>query len=79
MVTTIKLISFRIKSIQKSCCGTRGDYNFSLMKICGVFRVPMCSNPDKSLGSHLTQEAYKFMARWLIYDIYPKLQCNFST
>ncbi|EOY13362.1 Uncharacterized protein TCM_031908 [Theobroma cacao] len=73
---------FDIKSIQKSCCGTGGDYNFSLMNICGVSRVLVCFNLDKSLnwdGSHLTQQAYKFMARWLIQDIYPKLQCNFST
>ncbi|WRX29021.1 hypothetical protein QQP08_021508, partial [Theobroma cacao] len=77
-----KLLGFNIKLIQKSCCGTGGDYNFSLMKICGVSGVSVCSNPDKSLnwdGSHLTQQAYKFMARWLIHDIYPKLQCNFST
>ncbi|WRX29701.1 hypothetical protein QQP08_022188 [Theobroma cacao] len=72
-------INFNIKSIRKACCGIGGDYNFSLIKICGVFGVPTCSNPDKSLGSHLTQQAYKFMARWLIHDIYPKLECNFST
>ncbi|WRX29484.1 hypothetical protein QQP08_021971 [Theobroma cacao] len=77
-----KLLGFNIKSIQKSCCGTGGDYNFSFMHICGVSRVLVCFNLDKSLnwdGSHLTQQAYKFMARWLIQDIYPKLQCNFST
>ncbi|KAK6229297.1 hypothetical protein SCA6_018248 [Theobroma cacao] len=66
----------------KACCGIGGDYNFSIMKMCGAAGVPVCSNPDKHLswdGAHLTQEAYKFMATWLIHDIYPKLQCQSST
>ncbi|OMO92509.1 Lipase, GDSL [Corchorus olitorius] len=79
ILSDAKILGFDAESIQRACCGIGGDYNFNITKMCGVSGVPVCSNPDKSLswdGAHLTQQAYKFMARWLIYDIYPKLQCQ---
>ncbi|EOY13345.1 SGNH hydrolase-type esterase superfamily protein, putative [Theobroma cacao] len=59
-----------------------GNYYQAYQRLLSRAKLLVCSNPDKSLnwdGSQLTQQAYKFMARWLIHDIYPKLQCNFST
>ena len=65
-------------NLQKSCCGTGGDYNFSLAKMCGSGpEILVCSDPKLHIswdGVHLTQEAYKMMAGWLIHDILPKLQ-----
>ncbi|XP_022946880.1 acetylajmalan esterase-like [Cucurbita moschata] len=71
-------LGFDKTSLQKSCCGIGGDYNFDLMKTCGVGGVSVCSNPDERVswdGIHLTQKAYKFMADWLIQDILPQLHC----
>ena len=71
-------LGFDEASLQKSCCGIGGDYNFSLMKMCGVGGVSVCSNPDERVswdGIHFTQKAYKFMADWLIQDILPQLHC----
>uniref|UniRef100_A0A9I9DFT1 GDSL esterase/lipase At5g03980-like n=1 Tax=Cucumis melo TaxID=3656 RepID=A0A9I9DFT1_CUCME len=65
--------------LQKSCCGTGGDYNFNVMQICGLPRVPVCSNPDKHIswdGIHLTQKTYQIMAHRLIRDILPKFRCG---
>ncbi|XP_021898157.1 acetylajmalan esterase-like, partial [Carica papaya] len=72
-------LGFDIKSIQKACCGTGGDYNFNLTKMCGASGVPVCSNPYAYLswdGVHSTQKTYLHMARWLIRDIYSKLKCK---
>ncbi|KAH7847994.1 hypothetical protein Vadar_032551 [Vaccinium darrowii] len=63
---------------QKACCGTGGDYNFSLTKTCGAPQVSICQNPSEFIswdGHHLTEEAYKWMAGWFINDIFPKLHC----
>ncbi|XP_022946879.1 acetylajmalan esterase-like [Cucurbita moschata] len=70
-------LGFDEDSLQKSCCGIGGDYNFDLKNICGP-EVPVCPNPNDHIswdGVHLTQNAYKFMAHWLIDDIVPKLRC----
>ncbi|KAJ6305932.1 hypothetical protein OIU76_003064 [Salix suchowensis] len=72
-------LGFDTKSIQKACCGTGDDHNFSLGKTCGAPGVPVCPNPDQYIswdGVHLTQNAYQHMAEWLINDIFPKLQCS---
>ncbi|KAB5556209.1 hypothetical protein DKX38_007118 [Salix brachista] len=72
-------LGFDTKSIQKACCGTGDDHNFSLGRTCGDFGVPVCPNPDQYIswdGIHLTQKAYQHMAEWLINDIFPKLQCS---
>ncbi|XP_057466267.1 acetylajmalan esterase-like [Actinidia eriantha] len=73
-------LGFETTSAQKACCGIGGDYDFSLPRMCGAPGVPVCPNPNKLIswdGVHLTQEAYKIMAGWLIHDILPKLQCSF--
>ncbi|XP_057465115.1 acetylajmalan esterase-like [Actinidia eriantha] len=72
-------LGFDAESAQKACCGTGGDFNFNLAKMCGAPGVPVCSNPSQVIswdGVHLTQAAYKIMAGWLIHDILPKLQCS---
>ncbi|KAI5587236.1 hypothetical protein POPTR_005G024900v4 [Populus trichocarpa] len=72
-------LGFDTKTMQKACCGTGGDHNFSLMRTCGALGVPVCPNPDQHIswdGIHLTQKAYQHMAEWLINDIFPKLQCS---
>ncbi|KAL9393084.1 hypothetical protein Peur_012369 [Populus x canadensis] len=72
-------LGFDTKSMQKACCGTGGDHNFSLMRMCGDPDVPVCPKPDQYIswdGVHLTQKAYQHMAEWLINDIFPKLQCS---
>ena len=70
---------FDAESAQKACCGTGGDYNFSLARMCGAPGVLVCSDPSQVIswdGVHLTQAAYKIMAGYLIHDILPKLQCS---
>ncbi|KAJ6995957.1 LOW QUALITY PROTEIN: hypothetical protein NC653_012746 [Populus alba x Populus x berolinensis] len=72
-------LGFDTKTMQKACCGTGGDHNFSLRRMCGALGVPVCPNPDQHIswdGIHLTQKAYQHMAEWLINDIFPKLQCS---
>ncbi|XP_022158415.1 GDSL esterase/lipase At5g03980-like [Momordica charantia] len=74
------VLGFDEASLQKSCCGIGGNYNFNLMKICGLPGVPICPNPHEHIswdGIHLTEKAYKFMAYWIIHDIFPKLHCIF--
>ncbi|KAF8396258.1 hypothetical protein HHK36_017873 [Tetracentron sinense] len=69
---------FDVGSIQKACCGIGGDYDFDLTRFCGAPRVLVCRNPERRVswdGIHLTQEAYKHMAEWLIRDIMPKIHC----
>ena len=76
---TLLPAGFDAESAQKACCGTGGDYNFSLARMCGAPRVPVCPNPSQVIswdGVHLTQAAYQIMAGWLIHDILPKLQCS---
>ncbi|KAH7845774.1 hypothetical protein Vadar_005868 [Vaccinium darrowii] len=71
-------LGFDGASSQKACCGTGGDYNFNLTKMCGAPGVPVCQNPNEHIswdGVHLTQEAYNIMSGWLLSDILPKLHC----
>ncbi|GMY17241.1 GDSL esterase/lipase At5g03980-like [Fagus crenata] len=72
-------LGFDTASLQKSCCGIGGDYDFSMIQKCGDLGVPVCHNPNEHIswdGIHLTQKAYQYMAYWLIYEILPKLQCK---
>ncbi|XP_021634624.1 acetylajmalan esterase [Manihot esculenta] len=72
------LLGFDPKSVQKACCGSGGDYDFSLERFCGAPDVPVCAKPEERMswdGVHSTQKAYFFMARWLIRDIFQKLRC----
>ncbi|KAG8639584.1 GDSL esterase/lipase At5g03980-like [Manihot esculenta] len=72
------ILGFDTKSLQKACCGSGGDYDFSLERLCGAPNVQVCDKPQERMswdGIHLTQKAYFFTARWLIRDIFRKLQC----
>ncbi|KAK2971811.1 hypothetical protein RJ640_009720 [Escallonia rubra] len=63
---------------QKACCGTGGDYDFSIMNMCGDPEVPVCADPRRHIswdGIHLTHEAYRRMAAWLIHNMIPGLKC----
>ncbi|KAF9589777.1 hypothetical protein IFM89_028712 [Coptis chinensis] len=69
VLTNAPQLGFETKSILKVCCGTGGDYNFSLMSMClgwkefCMFRSDQYINWD---GVHLTEKAYQSMADWLI-------------
>ncbi|KAL3381870.1 hypothetical protein AABB24_001791 [Solanum stoloniferum] len=71
---------FDKNSLQKACCGTGGgDYNYNIRKRCGFPGVEVCANPNTYInwdGIHMTQEAYKYLARWLIDDMLPQLNCH---
>ncbi|KAJ4962042.1 hypothetical protein NE237_021952 [Protea cynaroides] len=74
------LLGFDMASLQKSCCGSGGQYNFDLSTMCGVPEATVCPIPDTHIswdGIHLTENAYRHMANWLIKDITPKIKCLF--
>nr|XP_016511138.1 PREDICTED: acetylajmalan esterase-like [Nicotiana tabacum] len=70
-------LGFEKNSLQKACCGTGGDYNFDIHIKCGDPGVSVCVDPSTYIswdGAHLTQEAYSWLARWLIdNNILPQL------
>ncbi|KAF9613101.1 hypothetical protein IFM89_005580, partial [Coptis chinensis] len=69
VLTNAPQLGFETKSILKVCCGTGGDYNFSLMSMYGMEGVFACSDPDQYInwdGVHLTEKAHQSMADWLI-------------
>ncbi|XP_059313131.1 acetylajmalan esterase-like [Lycium ferocissimum] len=71
-------LGFDKNSLQKACCGEGGDYNYDVSKKCGAPGVPVCVDPSTYIswdGIHSTQEAYKWLARWLIPDMLPQLNC----
>ncbi|XP_043714464.1 acetylajmalan esterase-like [Telopea speciosissima] len=73
-------LGFDVNSIQKACCGTGGEYNFNVTKMCGAEGVQVCSNPETHMswdGVHSTQNGYRLMADWLLRDIMPKIRCFF--
>ncbi|CBI39527.3 hypothetical protein VitviT2T_020916 [Vitis vinifera] len=66
-------------SLLKACCGAGGEYNYDRARTCGAPGVQACPDPDRLVhwdGIHLTQKASMLIAKWLIQDILPKLQCN---
>ncbi|KAF7137478.1 hypothetical protein RHSIM_Rhsim07G0189900 [Rhododendron simsii] len=79
LLNNAQYLGFDNKSTLKACCGTGGDYNFNLTRMCGAHGVLVCRHPRKYIswdGIHTTDEANKRMAGWLIDDILPKLQCS---
>ncbi|GLU20308.1 hypothetical protein SLE2022_365150 [Rubroshorea leprosula] len=79
IVRNAERLGFDAESVQKSCCGNGGDYNFSITSMCGAPGVPVCANPNQHLswdGIHSTQQAYKYMADWLLRDIVSELKCK---
>ncbi|KAG8644162.1 GDSL esterase/lipase At5g03980 isoform X2 [Manihot esculenta] len=74
-----QLLGFSPNSLQKACCGSGGNYNYNVLRRCGASGVPVCPNPQQHIswdGIHLTQEAYRHLATWIICDIFQKLQCG---
>ncbi|KAM7519677.1 hypothetical protein LguiB_018639 [Lonicera macranthoides] len=74
----VQHLGFDTESRQKACCGTGGNYNFNVVRMCGDLQVPACANPDRYLswdGIHLTHKAYKMMAKYLISDISRQFRC----
>ncbi|KAL2490458.1 GDSL esterase/lipase [Abeliophyllum distichum] len=79
VLSRARFFGFDLNSLQKACCGTGGAYNFSPTKMCGAPGVSVCPNPYKYIswdGVHLTQHAYKLMARWLISSNLRKSQLH---
>ena len=65
--------------LQKSCCGVGGEYNYDADRSCGLSGVPTCPDPRLHIswdGVHMTEEAHKMLARWIINDILPELHCS---
>jgi len=77
--TFLYISGFDNNSLQKACCGIGGEYNYDVQRQCGDPGVPVCIDPSTHIswdGVHLTQNAYRWIARWLIDDILPKLNCQ---
>ncbi|KAL0310928.1 UNVERIFIED_CONTAM: Acetylajmalan esterase [Sesamum angustifolium] len=65
---------------ERACCGSGGKYSFNVTRMCGAPGVGVCADPGRFLswdGVHLTQQAYKIMAGWLVHDIFTNLHCQF--
>ncbi|KAH0987627.1 hypothetical protein GBA52_014804 [Prunus armeniaca] len=59
-------------AMDKSCCGGED-------RACGAPNAPVCGNPDRRIswdGVHMTQKANKYMAQWVIRDIFSNLNCT---
>lgn len=74
-------LGFDLTSTLKACCGGGGKYRYSLSRVCGSRDFSMCSHPDQYIswdGMHMTQKAYEFLAKWLVADILPQLNCSIN-
>lgn len=74
-------LGFDITSTLKACCGSGGKYSYSSSRVCGSINVRECSHPDQYIswdGMHMTQKAYEFLAKWIVADILPQLNCNIN-
>ncbi|XP_021750632.1 acetylajmalan esterase-like [Chenopodium quinoa] len=64
---------FEENDVQKTCCGIGdNEYNFNLTRMCGNNGVPVCRDPSKLVswdGVHMTQHAYRVMAKELFKEI----------
>ncbi|XP_055814934.1 acetylajmalan esterase-like [Solanum dulcamara] len=72
-------LGFDKNSLHKACCGIGGDYNYNIHKRCGSPGVEVCVNPSTYInwdGVHMTEKAYKWLARWLIDDMLFQLNCH---
>ncbi|XP_074268659.1 acetylajmalan esterase-like isoform X1 [Silene latifolia] len=63
---------------EKACCAEgHNQYNFDLgQQACGNPGVPVCPDPTKLVnwdGIHMTQQANKFVAIWVLRHFVPKL------
>ncbi|XP_009765905.1 GDSL esterase/lipase At5g03980-like isoform X2 [Nicotiana sylvestris] len=72
-------LGFDKNSLLKACCGIGGDYNYDVHNQCGAIGVSVCTDPSTYIswdGVHLTEKTYSWLARWLIDDMLPKLNCH---
>lgn len=61
------------KSTLKACCGGGGLYNFNNSARCGYVGSKACKDPWSYVnwdGIHLTEAAYRYIAKGLINDIF---------
>lgn len=70
-------LGFEIGGSRKACCAMGNNpYNFDLNQSCGSPGVPVCPNPTKRVswdGIHMTQQANKYVAMWLLRHFVPQL------
>lgn len=50
MFTCSMETGFDPKSLQKACCGSGGDYEFSLNRMCGAPNVAVCDKPQERIS-----------------------------
>ncbi|XP_058092207.1 GDSL esterase/lipase At5g03980-like [Magnolia sinica] len=68
-------------ALAKGKCKIGGAYNFNPFSMCGICSmqgVPVCPNLKKYIhwdSIHLTQEAHRQMAIWLIFNIAKQWKC----
>ncbi|XP_014517982.1 GDSL esterase/lipase At5g45910 [Vigna radiata var. radiata] len=65
----------------RACCGAPGPYNFNISARCGHIGSKVCADPSTHAnwdGIHLTEAAYKYIAKGLIYGpfSYPPLKTS---
>ncbi|KAM3378163.1 hypothetical protein P3S68_010576 [Capsicum galapagoense] len=78
LLKNVVRLGFDKNSLQKACCGTGGEYNYDRHKRCGFPGVLVCADASTYIswdGIHLTQKAYNWIAKWLINDMLPQLNC----
>nr|GME16799.1 acetylajmalan esterase-like [Ipomoea batatas] len=78
LIRNAKKLGFSKIELRKACCGTGGDYNFNVTRLCGTAGVPVCPQPEKFISwdeAHITQHGHQIMSDWVISDILPKLEC----
>lgn len=68
--------------VMSACCGSGGGhFNLDLTRMCGADGVSACAEPDGYVswdGMHLTQEAYRVMAKYILYTIFFDLHCPYN-
>lgn len=78
LLSNARSLGFDEKSLQKVCCSPE-PYDFDSSNICGTPGVEACLRPDEYIswdGVHSTQQAYKYMAAYLVDSIIPQLKCH---
>ncbi|KAL5973190.1 hypothetical protein ACLOJK_037217 [Asimina triloba] len=69
IITHAEENGFEKNGTMKACCGSGGDYNFNVMKMCGAPGVTACSNPQSHInwdGIHMTQAAHERMVDFFL-------------
>ncbi|KAE9591678.1 putative sinapine esterase [Lupinus albus] len=61
------------ENILKVCCGSGGSYNYNVSAMCGSSGVISCDDPSKYVGwdgYHLTEAAYRWIAKGILHGPY---------